>query len=611
MKDFFKSKTNIILLTVLIILIVIAGFLAYSMFGPQDVLAINFSNLTENEVIEWKQSNDLSDEMVKIRYEYSEEVEEGQVSYQSVKEGESISGGITIVISLGYNPDLEVALPSIDNMTKATMKEWLDENKFSNYSFEYVLDEENEIDKVIKLNVEGKAKRSDEIIVTISAGNDIDNVVITVPDFSTYTKAQIDEWADNNRINVKYNYVISSAYPEGKIIEQSIEAESEMRVGDSITITISQGNGLSMPDFYNSSRSSVDNWSKENNIKVNYYYVESATIKENYVVSTDPKAGILIGSGNTVKVYLSSGQAEEEVTVADDKLNSTEASFIEYIKSLGLNVNKSNVTYFSTTIAKGNIYSYDDGSFKKGDTINYSLSEGPYAFNSTDYNGKSKSQAQSVATSYNNRNAHINISFKDVETSDYDNGITFACQASSSGINVSVTCNVAINEAQESPEPSPSEPPAIEYVNVPNYVGQSSPCSSNAASCAIDSITYNISYETSDTYEAGIVIRQDKKGNQPVNSTVSLVVSSGIRTSFIGLCDLYAANSAMGEGYAEALDRVTRNLGVFDLTIETISDPNLSDGQIASISVGDYGTSYNPGQYPVNTKVVVIIVKKG
>lgn len=611
MKDFFKSKTNIILLTVLIILIVIAGFLAYSMFGPEDVLAINFSNLTENEVIEWKQSNELSDEIVKIRYEYSEEVEKGQVSYQSVKEGESISNGITIVISLGYDPDLEVALPSLDNMTKSTMKQWLDENKFSNYSFEYVLDEENEVDKVIKLNVQGKAKRSDEIIVTVSAGDDIDNVIITVPNFSTYTKAQIDEWADNNRINVKYNYVISSAYAEGKIIEQSIEAESEIRVGDSITITISQGSGVSMPDFYNSSRNTVDNWSKENNIKVNYYYVESATVKENYVVSTDPKAGILIGSGNTVKVYLSSGKTEEAVTVAGDKLNSTEAAFIEYIKSLGLNVNKSNVTYFSTTIAKGNIYSYDDGSFKKGDTINYALSEGPYAFNSADYNGKSKSQAQSVATSYNNRNAHINITFKDVETSNYDNGITFACQATSSGINVSVTCNVAVNKDTESPEPSPSEPPTIEYVNVPNYVGKSSPCASNAGSCAIDSITYNISYETSDTYEAGIVIRQDKTGNQPVNSTVNLVVSSGIRTSYIGIPDLYAANTAMGEGYAEALDRVTRNLGVFDLTIETISDTALSDGQIASISVGDYGTSYNPGQYPVNTKVVVVIVKKG
>ena len=193
MKDFFRNKTNIILTAVLAVLVVAAAFLLWQMFGPEPIKAIDFSKLNEDEVKEWQTQYGVSDDLLTIRYEYDEEVEKGYVVYQSIKEGEDISDGITIVISNGYDPNLELELPDIEGLTKTDLKSWFDTNHFSEYRFEYVLSEDKPLDMVIALNKSGKAKRSEEIIATVSAGNDAENIIITVPDFKDYTKEEIDE----------------------------------------------------------------------------------------------------------------------------------------------------------------------------------------------------------------------------------------------------------------------------------------------------------------------------------------------------------------------------------------------------------------------------------
>lgn len=605
MKDFFRNKTNIILTAVLAVLVVAAAFLLWQMFGPEPIKAIDFSKLNEDEVKEWQTQYGVSDDLLTIRYEYDEEVEKGYVVYQSIKEGEDISDGITIVISNGYDPNLELELPDIEGLTKTDLKSWFDTNHFSEYRFEYVLSEDKPLDMVIALNKSGKAKRSEEIIATVSAGNDAENIIITVPDFKDYTKEEIDEWAQNNMVNVHYTYVLSPNYPSGAVIEQNIESQTEITVGTVINITISQGNGVAVEDFYGTSRSYVDNWCKANGIKVAYYYTASS-LGENLVVSTDPKAGTLIGNGSTLTVYLSEGQKEKEtVNVGDDLLNMSESAFVEHIKSLGLNASKSNTTYFSTTIASGNIYSYEDGDFPIGDTITYSLSIGKYSFNADEFNNKSKSSANTLVQNLNARNAHVSIKFNNVETSDYSENTVYGCTASASGINTNITCNVAITSASSGSDGN--DKPSVETVNVPNYVGQASPCG-NDSSCTIDSINYSVSYDYSDTYDSGIVISQSASGVVNQGTKISLVVSQGIETAYIGDKDLYN-----GGDYESSLASINRNLSVFNLTIENHNiqnDEDYSDGQIISIIVGNLGEAYTPGEYPVSTSVLVTIAKK-
>lgn len=609
MKDFFKNKTNILLLSMLVVLIGVAIYLIYSLVVPKGAVAIDFSNLTENEVLEWKAKEGIDDALFTIRYEYNEEVEKGHVAYQSIKAGESIGAGITIAISNGPDPNLEVELPSVDAMTKTSIKEWFDTNKFTNVVYEYVISETLEKDKVVALSKSGKVKRSDEIIVKISAGDNADGVKVTVPNFAEYTIEEISKWAEENFITVRYNHTVSSTYPDGKVIEQSVKPQTEVSVGEIITITISQGNGISVKDFYNSSRSAVDTWCKENNIKVSYSYVSSSKVKENLVVSTDPKAGTLIGSGDTLKVYLSEGEKEKEekVTVDANHLKKSEEEFVKYITGLGLKANKGNVAYFSTTINAGLIYAYDDGEFKKGETINYYLSVGPYKFSGSEYNGKTKSQVSNLVNGYNERNAHITVKYNEVTSDKYQKDVVFDCKSSTSGKNTTVTCSLSKGSAT-TPSPSPSPTPTPdEKVTVKNYVGQSSPCGSNDA-CTIETINYKVTYQESEKYDKGVVISQDKSGELAKNSTVNLVVSSGVKMAYIGQKTIYSSSN---NNYDEALDNIQRNLGVFtNLSIETTSDAPEANGQIVSISVGDYGEDYTPGNYPINTPIKVVISKK-
>ena len=142
---------------------------------------------------------------------------------------------------------------------------------------------------------------------------------------------------------------------------------------------------------------------------------------------------------------------------------------------------------------------------------------------------------------------------------------------------------------------------------MPNYVGQASPCG-NDTSCTIDSINYSVSYDYSDTYDSGIVISQSASGVVNQGTNISLVVSQGIETAYIGDKDLYN-----GGDYESSLASINRNLSVFNLTIENHNiqnDEDYSDGQIISIVVGNLGEAYTPGEYPVSTSVLVTIAKK-
>lgn len=511
MKDFFKNKVNVLLVSLLVVLMLVAAFFLFSIFGPKDLKAINFSNLSEKEVLEWKTKNGVEDSKFTISYEFSEEVEKGYVVYQSVKENESIKDGITIVISNGSDPDLELELPSITNLSLEEVKKWLEDNKFTNYSFEYALKEDIAENMVIGFNRSGKVKRSDELIIKVSIG-DNENAVITVPDFKEYSKYEIDQWAKDNKISVKYLYALSSNIASGKVIEQSIQAKTDVKIGSTISITISQGEGVALKDMYNMSKSEAEKWCKDNGLKVSFGYKESTKVKENYVVSTDPKAGTMVGEQDEIKIYLSKNK--DMVKVEGNLLNKTEKDFIKLIEDLGLKVKKEDKTYFSTTISKGNIFSYDDGEFKKGDTIKYALSEGAFSFKADDFNNKAKADVNTLVKDLNDRNAHITIKFTEVDSTKYKNGTTFDCNGSKSGINWTISCSVAKNSS------------TVDTISVPNHVGKPNPCGGKN-SCQVGGVSYSVEYRYDSKVLKGNVISQDKSGTQPKDTVVKLVVSNG------------------------------------------------------------------------------------
>ena len=147
------------------------------------------------------------------------------------------------------------------------------------------------------------------------------------------------------------------------------------------------------------------------------------------------------GSTITCKVYTggsSGGSTGSKATIPGNLLGTSESNFLAKLKSLGFNnVAKSSITYYSTTLASGTVFSYDDGTFDTGTTINYALSVGPYTFNASDFNGKTTEEVTSKVKDLQNRNAamgKLSVSFKDGNTDNNNAGKVYDCSYSSSTI---------------------------------------------------------------------------------------------------------------------------------------------------------------------------------
>ncbi|MBR4121999.1 MAG: PASTA domain-containing protein, partial [Erysipelotrichaceae bacterium] len=452
MKKFFSNKTNILLSLVLIAILTGLIFLIGSFFEKPKIYAIDYSKLTEQEIKAWAENEGITGENLKISYQYDESVEKGKPVSQKPKDGEEIKDILSIVISQGPDPTLAVEVPAIEGMTKETIATWFQRNHFPDVTYEYVLDKDHPKDTVLALNVSGSVKRETPILVTLSAGDNADNVKITVPDFSTYSKTNITAWGESNQVNIKFVYVFSDTVAEGSVIDQGTRAGADISPGGTITVTVSSGKAVELEDLYNMTASEAKAWADKNNITLNFINYYSNEVAEGRIISTSPKAHTLVSSGSTVRAYLSIGKdpAEDMVKVDDQHVGVTEAAFLEYIDSLGLKVQKQSYAYYSSQIDKDHIFYYDDGEFKKGATISYALSAGPFNLDLKEIEGKTRSEVNNYMYTINNLNGHLSITYTEEQSTDKADGTVYGCTQTTGAPYYEVACKVAVNESSSS-----------------------------------------------------------------------------------------------------------------------------------------------------------------
>ena len=382
MKDFFSSKLNIFLSVLLLAIISVCVWFAFTLFGnpfDKSIIAVNFSGMNKTEVEKWIDDNKLDKSKYNYSFQYDEVIEQNYVVYQSVKEGEKINDSLTIVYSNGKDPSGAKDVASeIKNMSADEARKWFLVNEYTNVSFLYEISDVQEFGKLISVNP-SNATKSDNITVTYSLGKSIEDIVTTVPNFSTYTELEIREWAKQHAIDLSIKFEEHDIAKEGEFISQSIPANKEIKGGQSLVVTLSSGKG----------------------------------------------------DGNSK-------------TIPDSYLGLSESDFISKLKALGFkNLSKSNTTYYAESIEKDNIYSYDDGTFSTSRTINYALSEGKYTFDAKEFNDKTKTDAEKVAANLKNRNARIDsklitIEFVAGDKNDDKAGKTYDCAASKNAISCKV-----------------------------------------------------------------------------------------------------------------------------------------------------------------------------
>ncbi len=632
MKRFFSNSMNIILTVSLAAIIFIIVYLGINVLGlgKQDIIVPDFSTMNVEQAKQWFADNNLADKQYVIDYEYDDEVKEGKLIYPSIKADEKLTSAIRLVYSKGVDPkkaDL-IEVPDFNNLSEDEIKKWANDNNI-NLSIEYIFSDTVEKGKVIEANVEkGSTINKDKIImIVLSKGKESSDQEVVVKDsYIGYSEANFVRSIEELGLKVSKQSQTyeSTKYSTGSVYAYDSTSDGiTFKKGDTVRYWLVKNNDTSsetvtVPDSY-------IGYTEANFIKaIEALGLKASKQSQTYTSSKyqtgtvyaydSTSDGITFKKGDTVKYYLvNNGESiETEINVPDSYIGYTEANFIKAIEALGLKASKQSQTYTSSTYQTGAVYAYDSTSdgitFKKGDTVRYWLVK----------NNDTSSETVTVPDSYigyteaNFIKAIEALGLKASKqsqtytSSKYQTGTVYAYNSTSDGITFKKGDIVKYWLVKN------NDTPQIETVTISSLIGKSK--AEAQSYCNNNGLTANFVDAYSDNIAEGRVISTNPSAGTTIEKgksiTITISLGSNIQKAYILKAD-FLSNNYSGSTFEEtknALSGYFAEQGFINVSYVGIkSDKTI--GRITAVSV-DGNASYNAGEYPINTPIVVSIVSE-
>ena len=342
--------------------------LLFNLFGGLTTLGIvnipslgqveDFTGKSLTDVVKWAEKNKVT---LNQDYEYSDMVSEYSIISQDIESGTKTKdiNELTVSVSEGPNPDKEIIVPDMDGWNNERVINYVLDNYLNNVDVSFEKSDKAE-DTVIEQNKSGSMKRSDELKLTFSLGEELDNSDVKMADLINKSEFEAIFYLKQHRIKYEIEKEFSNKIERGNVADQSVKAGDTVKVDsddNKVTITISKGKSIKVPDLKKMSMVEITEWVVENKLKLEFTNKYDDSVKENNVISANYDKGDKIEQGSTVKVVISKGNLVME----------NFKSFDEFKKW----ADKYDISYeekheFSDDVPQGEVISY---SYKKGDTI--------------------------------------------------------------------------------------------------------------------------------------------------------------------------------------------------------------------------------------------------
>lgn len=293
-----------------IILVIIAAILVFVYVLPH-IPVEDFTGKTQSDVGKWATQNNIEKTGIIFNEEYSLDYPSGQIISQTPSTGKiKKTSKMTFVISKGADPDVEIRLPDLENMTKSEIESWIKENSLLATKITTSYDDTVAEGNVIKVDYSNIDKdhftRGTTLKITVSKGPKPAEQV-TVKDYTKKTYTEFETWAKENKIEVTKEEAYSDDIDSGYIISQSVTS-GKIAQGKTIKAVVSKGKGVKLPDFTSMTETEYNEWitlnSSFTNIKVTRsIYSDSGK----YITYQSVKAGTEISTDEKVALYRNLG----------------------------------------------------------------------------------------------------------------------------------------------------------------------------------------------------------------------------------------------------------------------------------------------------------------
>lgn len=318
-----KSPVRIIAAAVIVLIIAVAGFVLLKL---KDVTVPDMSAWELSEAQDWASkyhSNTI------LKGEYSKEAELNSILSQDVVPGKRLNTGstLTITYSLGADPEEAITLPDIKSMTLSELNTWITDNRLSGITIEtetsQIVPKDNVISYEFVDGSEDAFLRKNRMVIYVSGGVESSDTTIEMLDLYGMTKAEVMQWAEEQKVKVTIQEEFNQYVEYGKVFSQSINAETKMTRNDPVTVSLSRGNPIPVPDFTGMSRSEATDLATLNGIRL-FYQMEISNEETDMVLRQDVAAGTEIDGQQVVSLVIA--KEDGKIVVPDfDGLTPDEA----------------------------------------------------------------------------------------------------------------------------------------------------------------------------------------------------------------------------------------------------------------------------------------------
>lgn len=356
---------------------------------PKEEVIASYYNKDLKELKDFADKNNIN---LVIEYEYSDEVEtgkiiridtEGIIYVKDIKQ-------IIVTISDGPNYDKLLIVPSMIGRNLDDLIEFIDKNFMNNVTINFEISDTDK-DTIIAQDKNGEIRRNSDITFVISLGSEISDTV-TMENLVGMKLFDAELWLKRNGIKYEIKYEFSGK-SKNEVLSQSTNKDEEINIKDTnITITVSAGVAIKIPDFKTMTVDEATSWIINNKLKVEFNEIYDENIETGKIIEQSIKENELVKENTLINLTISKGQ------IIMDEFKSI-SDFRDWANKYNV---KYNETYdYSNNISKGEAISY---SYNKGDIIDpdgviyvkISLGKAVYI---PSFVGKSKNDAQNICNS--------------------------------------------------------------------------------------------------------------------------------------------------------------------------------------------------------------------
>jgi beta-lactam-binding protein with PASTA domain len=272
-----------------------------SLGNADDLAPVSMIDLKNKSLFDatlWLKRNGIQ---YKLTFEFSDTVKRNNVLSQSIKENTTVdpkSDTVTLIVSKGK----KIIVPDLMSMKSDDITKWIIDNNLKiSYSDKY--DEAITIGNIISSNykVGDEIEEGTTIAIVISKGQ------LRMKSFTSVNEFR--DWADLYNINYVEEYEFNQV-AKGQIIRFSKNVDDVIIPGDTITIYISNGLAVTIPNFVGKTKTHITTTCNSIGLNCTFNDYRYSTSAKDIALSQNKTAGSQVVSGTYVSITLSKGTAK-------------------------------------------------------------------------------------------------------------------------------------------------------------------------------------------------------------------------------------------------------------------------------------------------------------